>query len=239
MKLRTAGIDIGGTKIRWVILDGRHRVIRAREIKTPARRGRFLRSFHDILEDLRKRGVERIGIGVAGVVRGTTLKKAANLRGLASLDFRRAAPDLSIRVDNDAKCFARAEVRLGAGRRSKRMFAVIIGTGIGRAFAVGGRVVPVEQFESPEPWEAIYQKRKFGAARPLAKFLAEELLPIAARFDPDVLVLGGGRMREKGFFRSLRRELQAAGLSCSIRRSRLRQNGPAIGAALLMERVRP
>ena len=39
-----------------------------------------------------------------------------------------------IKIDNDANCFLRAEIKLGAGKKHKNAFGVTIGTGVGGAW---------------------------------------------------------------------------------------------------------
>ena len=45
-----------------------------------------------------------------------------------------------ILVENDANCFALAEATLGAGRGSRTVFGVIMGTGVGGGLVIGGRI---------------------------------------------------------------------------------------------------
>lgn len=230
-----AGIDVGGTKIRWVIMDKRRRVVAARETMTPHAKSSFSKLLKEILMDLKERNITHIGFGVAGSVSGTTLKSSRNLHALAPLDFNDVVPrGVSIRVDNDARCFARSETFLGRGKTAQRMFIITLGTGVGRAFVKQGKVMRIKRFGPAEAWEGSYQKRVGQSARDLAPFLAKGLSPLILEFVPDAVVIGGGRLRTPSLFNYLCRALRRRGVICPIYQSRFRKNAGAIGAALLV-----
>lgn len=236
MKKLYLGIDIGGTKIRGVLWDGR-RVLMAAEAATPHTRRAFVRCISSLIARLRRRAEGRIrgvGIGVAGRFLGTRVVRSRNIPYLRNLDVRALRLLIPIRMGNDAQAFARAETALGAGKRAQRMLAFTIGTGIGRAYTEEGRVRIIKRFERAEPWELDYQRiRDQGDTRMLTRYLAEKLSAIARRYQPDVIVLGGGVLERPRFFERLKAELRNRAIRRPIRRSRLGPNAAAIGAALL------
>ncbi len=232
------GIDIGGSKIRGVLWDGR-RASAAVEVATPRMKREFMRRLSSSIARLWRRmpgQIRGVGIGVAGRIRGTQVVSSRNISYLRDFDFKiKILPlPVPIRVDNDARAFARAEVRLGAGRRSRRMLAFTIGTGIGRAYAEKGRVKTVKRFEHPEPWERRYQQiRDYGNTARLATFLGKKLAGMIRRYRADTIVLGGGVLGRRGFRRRLASNLRAQGLKANVRRGYFGPNAAAIGAALL------
>jgi predicted NBD/HSP70 family sugar kinase len=231
----TAGIDVGGTKVRWLILDRKYRVVKAREAKTPLARGRFETFFKTILSDLGKKGIHTIGVGAPGSISGTVLRSARNLPAITPLDFKKLVPaGFSFRLDNDARCFTRAEAYLGAGKDSRKVLGITIGTGIGRALAINKQVVSLKRLERAETWEPAYQQRADKAASSLSVFLARKLAPLIFEVEPDFVVVGGGRFRTKALFKLLHHELRKYGVACPVRYSRFRKNAAAIGAAILM-----
>jgi predicted NBD/HSP70 family sugar kinase len=231
-----AGVDIGGTKIRWVRMRS-GRVIDACEIRTPRNKTQVLSSLRNIFLTLEKRGARRVGIGFPGTIRGTRIISAHNMPFMKDTDIKRSAPkDTVLRMDNDARCFARAEAMRGAGRRTTSLLALILGTGIGRAYVRNGRILHLARFSHSERWEGAYQDRIASPPPALARFLAKELLDLVAETSPDAIVLGGGIMRKANFFNLLRRNLRKDGVKVPIRRSHFRQNAGAIGAALLFEK---
>ena len=114
------------------------------------------------------------------------------------------------------------------------MFALTVGTGIGRACGKNGKIIRIKKFEYPEPWEKEYQAiRDMREDKILASFLGEKLSPLLKPFEPEIIVIGGGVMERPGFSRRLATALKARGLAGKIRRVTFRKNGVAVGAALL------
>jgi len=227
------GIDIGGSKIRAVLWDGK-RVVRARQLPTPKNKNDFQRRLAALVSSLRRHDVEGIGIGAAGIVNGTVLLFSPNIPYIKNFDFPRVWPSLPVRVDNDARCFARAELVCGRGRGSKSFFGLTIGTGIGRAYGKNGKIIKIKRFEYPERWEKAYQAirgKKEDAA--LADFLGEKLSPLIRPLKADLIVVGGGVLSRRGFVRRLAAAFRSRRLTAKIKRARCRKNGVAIGAALL------
>lgn len=230
------GIDIGGWKIRGILWDG-WRVVRAAEIPTPRTKAAFIRNVQQLMGKLAGwtgTPVRGIGIAAAGRCSGTRVLSSTNIPYLRDFDFRTLRQRATFRVGNDAQAFARAEATLGAGRKARRMLALTIGTGIGRAYAERGRVRIMKQFEHAEPWEREYQRiRDRGDTRALASFLGKRLAAIARRYKPDTIVLGGGVLGRRGLTERLKAEFAAHGLTANVHRGRLGPNAAAIGAALL------
>lgn len=229
------GLDIGGTKIRSVLWNGK-RVVRAYEFPTPKNKNDFKKRLLTLIALLgRQESVDGIGIGAAGIVEKTTLLFSPNIPYLRNFDLRSLCPSSPpLRLDNDARSFARAELLRGAGRGARSLFALTIGTGIGRAYGRNGRIVRIKKFEYPERWEKEYQAlRKRGDDGKLADFLGEKLSQLMKPFDPQVVVVGGGVMERHGFLRRLQLAFHACGLTAKIRRASFPKNAVAIGAALL------
>ena len=218
-----------------MLRDGR-RAVRAREVRTPKNEGKFIEALVALVSALSGRHpVRAIGIGAAGIVKGTTLVFSPNIPFIHDFDFRPLWPrSVRLRVDNDARCFARAELLKGVGRGAKSFFALTIGTGVGRAYGRNGKIVRVKRFEYPEFWEEKYQRvRDRRNDGKLADLLGWRLVPLIAPYEPEIIVAGGGVMEGRGFLRQLRRSFKAHGLGASVLRSRLGKNAVAIGAAVL------
>lgn len=228
------GLDIGGTKIRAVSWNGR-KAVRSLERKTPNHQEKFKEEVQKIVRIVaNKKQIAKIGIGTAGVIKGTTLILSPNIPAIKFLDFRELWPSsVLIRVDNDARCFARAEYLLGAGKNAKSVFALTIGTGIGRAYGKNGKIQKIKKFEYPGRWEKKYQHIRFtNNDAELAEFLGKKLAPFLLRFKPEIIVIGGGMMRRQNFFKRLRLSLNQKGVTAKIRSSRLGKNAVALGAIL-------
>lgn len=89
--------------------------------------------------------VAGVGVGVPGLVNPQTGRVviSSDLPAVVREDLRSALSDstgLPVTLDNDANAGALGEYTVGAGRGSRNMFYVTIGTGIGGALVLDGRL---------------------------------------------------------------------------------------------------
>jgi len=136
---RAIGIDLGGTKIEGVVLDGTLAPTVRRRILTEREQGyeHIVERVAGLVDDLRPHAPDAtvIGIGTPGSLsaRDGRLKNSnttcLNGRPLQTDLERRLG--LPVRLENDANCFALAEALAGAGRGHGLVFGVILGTGVG------------------------------------------------------------------------------------------------------------
>lgn len=140
------GVDIGGTSIKWVESTSEGRVLREGTVDTP-------RSGPDGVIDAvcgivcGVGALQGIGVAIPGHVdtqTGTTIL-IPNIPGeWGGFPFAQrlgARLEVPVNVINDARAFATAELAIGAARASERAAFVTIGTGIGGALALDGRVL--------------------------------------------------------------------------------------------------
>jgi glucokinase len=97
------------------------------------------------LRDAASAPVAAVGVGVPGLVNPQTGRVviSSDLPAAVREDLREtlgAATGLPVALDNDANAGAMGEYAAGAGRGSRNMFYVTIGTGIGGALILGGRL---------------------------------------------------------------------------------------------------
>jgi fructokinase len=158
------GIDLGGTKIEAIAIDGAREVLR-RRIATP--RGDYtatIAAVHDLVSAIEKDlGAEgTVGLAIPGAISSVTgLVKNANSTWLIGhpldRDLERAL-QRPVRVTNDANCFALSEATDGAAQGMQTVFGVILGTGTGGGLVVNGRVIEGrhriagEWGHNPLPW---------------------------------------------------------------------------------------
>ncbi|HEX3946977.1 MAG TPA: ROK family protein, partial [Acidimicrobiales bacterium] len=163
------GVDIGGTKVLGVALDGDDRVVAEARVATPQAAGdpdghppgpigaEVADAVDQVVTALRQAvdpspagvlpGVPvAVGVGAPGMVdRDGVLRFAPNLPGAAGADVRGLVadrlPGVALVVDNDANLAAVAEHRLGAAAGTDHAVVVTLGTGIGGGLLVGGRVL--------------------------------------------------------------------------------------------------
>jgi fructokinase len=169
MSLRL-GIDLGGTKIEGIALDGGTDVARLR-IPTPRHDyPATLDALAFVVAELEQRAGARgtVGVGIPGTLAPSTgLVKNANsvwLIGRPLGDDLEARLGRDVRIANDANCFAVSEATDGAAAGSDVVFGVIVGTGTGAGVVVRGRVlagpngVAGEWGHNPLPWPEDHER---------------------------------------------------------------------------------
>jgi fructokinase len=158
------GIDLGGTKIEGIALDGSREVARLR-VETPrddyqATIDAIASLVADLEQTIGTRGT--VGVGIPGTLSPDSgLVKNANSTWLlgqplkADLEARLAR---EVRIANDANCFAVSEATDGAAAGADVVVGVIVGTGTGAGITVRGRVltgpngIAGEWGHNPLPW---------------------------------------------------------------------------------------
>jgi fructokinase len=142
------GIDVGGTKIEGIALDGDSSVLVRRRIVAP--RDDYQQTLTAIAGMVRE--IEReaggsgtVGVGIPGAISPATgLVKNANSTWLNGRPLADDLPRMlgrAVRFANDANCFALSEATDGAASGAAVVFGVIVGTGTGGGVVVHGRAV--------------------------------------------------------------------------------------------------
>lgn len=145
---RLLGIDLGGTKIEGVVLAGDGTELVRRRVATERERGyaHVVDRVAGLAAELRAAAPDcrRIGVGTPGSLSaGNRVLKNANtvcLNGRPLADDLERAIGIEVVLENDANCFALAEVRAGAARGARLAFGVILGTGVGGGIVIEGRL---------------------------------------------------------------------------------------------------
>ncbi len=157
------GIDLGGTKIEGIVLDGESEVERIR-VDTPRDYAGTVEAIAGLVEALEERagGSGSVGVGIPGAeAPATGLVKNANSAWLIGRPLRgdlQARLGREVRITNDANCFAVSEAADGAAAGAEVVFGVIIGTGTGAGIVVRGKVltgpngIAGEWGHNPLPW---------------------------------------------------------------------------------------
>lgn len=150
------GIDLGGTKIEGVILDGDNlpKVIDRIRISTEREKGyeHILGRIHEILNIMSKNtglSPARVGIGTPGKLDPRSgLLKNSNTTCLNDMPVKRDLEQLCrvpFEIANDANCFALAEATLGVVKQkdidAQVVFGIILGTGVGGGVVVDDRIL--------------------------------------------------------------------------------------------------
>ncbi len=140
---RVAGVDLGGTNITAVLLNGDDEIVDRERRKTPE--GGPEAVVAQIVKAVAKLDKEprAIGVGAPGPIRDGVVMTAPNLVGWQEpFDLAgalRDALDLPVGVDNDATVGALGEWTAGAGRGASCLLGAWIGTGVGGGLVLDGR----------------------------------------------------------------------------------------------------
>jgi fructokinase len=159
------GVDLGGTKIEGVVLDDDGAIRVRRRVPTPG--GDYDATVDAVAALVRQLEDDcgsrcSVGVGTPGALSPAT----GRLRNANStcLNGRALDHDLgrrlrrTVRIANDADCFALSEASDGAARGAGSVFGVIIGTGTGGGIVVNGHLlqgpnaIAGEWGHNPLPW---------------------------------------------------------------------------------------
>jgi fructokinase len=141
------GIDLGGTKIEIIALDGGRELLRERIATPHSDYDRTILAMRDLVRSAEAKLARRgsVGVAIPGTISPKTgLVKNANSTKLIGHPLDRdlaAALERPVRVANDANCFVLSEASDGAATGSDIVFGIIVGTGCGGGICVGGRVL--------------------------------------------------------------------------------------------------
>lgn len=158
------GVDLGGTKIEGIALDGSREIARLR-VETPRDDyPRTVTAIVGVVRELELRAGARatVGVGIPGTLSPATgLVKNANsvwLIGRPLLADLEGQLQRDVRIANDANCFAVSEATDGAGAGAEVVVAVILGTGTGAGIVIRGQLlgganaIAGEFGHNPLPW---------------------------------------------------------------------------------------
>jgi glucokinase len=141
---RRVGLDVGGTNVKLVVLDGDEVVDRATE---PTASEKGPEAVLDRLAGLAREAGPAASVGVAfpGLVdaegRGILFPNlAGDWAGRPIREALSRALDLPVGLVNDGHAFALAEARVGAARGADDVICIVCGTGIGGGLVLGGRL---------------------------------------------------------------------------------------------------
>jgi glucokinase len=151
------GIDIGGTTVRVGAITSEGELLAWRKAPIEAARGpqagleKISGLIQEVLQDddvaITTKPVSLLGVGIGctgpvdpvrGVINNPyTLPTWENVPIWAWLEDRFSVP---VTLENDADTAALGEYWIGAGRGVKKLYAITVGTGIGTALIVDGRI---------------------------------------------------------------------------------------------------
>jgi len=141
------GVDLGGTKIEAAALDADGRFLARPRVRTPEAYADKLSAICALIRMIESEvGADSLPVGVGhpgSISPRTGLMRNANTTQLNGKPFDRDLAEAlgrPVACANDANCFALSEALDGAGAGAGSVFGVIIGTGVGGALVIDGRL---------------------------------------------------------------------------------------------------
>lgn len=139
------GIDIGGTKIAGGVVDDDGRIVEQLRVETPVEIAALEDAVVDMVRHLKDSyDVTAVGVAAAGFVDrdGAVIIHAPNIAWRneplkAKLEGRL---DMPVTIENDANAAGWAEYRFGGGAHVDDMVMLTLGTGVGGAVILNGRL---------------------------------------------------------------------------------------------------
>ncbi len=156
--------DIGGTWIRAAVVssEGACGPIMRRPTEATRPRETIVADLLAVIEEAEQQArigrgrVAGLGVGVATVLdQEGRLTAVPNLGALGGMDLRgylQEARNLPVMVHNDASCFAVGEWWKGAGKGSRNLCAITLGTGMGIGLVIEGRLYEGSHGYAGETW---------------------------------------------------------------------------------------
>ncbi|MFH1440279.1 MAG: ROK family protein [Candidatus Woesearchaeota archaeon] len=140
------GVDIGGTYIKAGIVDNKGKIYEQAKSLTEAKKGRdrVVENIIDVIKKLFSENIKGIGVGVPGIVHkdegiiGNTPNlplHSVALREILKKHFKK-----KVKLENDANCFGLSEARFGNGKKLNNVLCLTLGTGIGSAMIIKGKL---------------------------------------------------------------------------------------------------
>ncbi len=146
------GVDLGGTSVRALVVDSDYKVLSSGKSRTKSRSkprvviAEIAGLIHEVIETagVRRNDVRAALVGAPGAVdphRGI-VKEAPNL-GWTDVPLAaelRNQVRVQVMVDNDVNVGVIGEHALGAGKGAKNLLGIFVGTGIGGAILIDGKL---------------------------------------------------------------------------------------------------
>lgn len=152
-------IDIGGTSIKYGLIDEAGQLLESHETPTEAHKGgpAILEKVKGLVATyLENQELSGIAISSAGMVdpeKGEIFYAGPQIPNYAGTRFKaelEKAFGLPCEIENDVNCAGLSEVKSGSGRDSKVTLCLTIGTGIGGCFLQEGKVFSGSSYSACE-----------------------------------------------------------------------------------------
>ncbi len=151
-KLRV-GIDMGATRIKMALVDSKGSLSFRRQINTPLDAERsylidsIINNVKEIIDEsgVKKKDILGVGIGVPGPVdsKKGVIYYFPNIKGWENTPLKAILErklGIKVALDNDVNAMTLGEYRFGAGKGTKNLICLTLGTGVGGGLIINGDI---------------------------------------------------------------------------------------------------
>jgi Transcriptional regulator/sugar kinase len=209
------GIDIGGTGIKGAPVDIETGKLAAERFRIPTPQPSLPNAVADVVGQIAEHFNYKgpAGITFPAIVKSGVIYSAANVDkswiGTNGNQLFSAHTGGPVEVVNDADAAGIAEMRFGAGRgRNGVVILLTLGTGIGSAIFLDGKLVPNTEFghlkirgkDAEKRASERIREEKDLTWKQWSKHLSEFLVELEKLFSPDLFIIGGGVSKKAAKF---------------------------------------
>ncbi|MCF0261214.1 MAG: ROK family protein [Erysipelotrichaceae bacterium] len=146
----TACLDLGGTAIKYGIVDETGRIVHRRETESNAWLGgpALMEKVFEVIEELQKEyelaGISLTTPGVVDADNGIILVCGPNIPNYSGMQVKELLEqkfEIPAEIENDVNCAAMAEAWSGAAKEASHALVMTIGTGIGGCYIADKKVL--------------------------------------------------------------------------------------------------
>ncbi|WP_440897620.1 ROK family protein [Amphibacillus sp. Q70] len=139
------GIDIGGTYIKYGLVDETGKLHDDNQIVTVTRRNEIIDRLVEIVINYQKNyQITGVGVSCPGIIRDDGyMMTGGSIMAFYGINLKKILSErlgLEVAVENDANCAALAEKWQGAGKDYSSSLTVVVGTGIGGGIIINDRL---------------------------------------------------------------------------------------------------
>jgi polyphosphate glucokinase len=248
---KAIGIDIGGTGIKGGLVNTKKGQLVGERIRfdTPdgATPEEVISEVAEIVDQLDADKDTPVGICFPAIIKNGSTLSAANVSkewiGLNAEKLFSKALNRRVVLLNDADAAGVAEIKYGAGQERKGLVLMVtLGTGIGTALFMNGKLIPNSEFGHLEIDGVDYETKASYSAKERenlsfadwAKRLTKYFNQINKLLSPDLVIIGGGISKQHEEF------LPLIETNLKLVPAESKNNAGIIGAAFLaVKRLKP
>lgn len=144
-EMAALGIDVGASKIYFVALDGKTRLMEGELKISEKTKESFLAICREIFAQVKGKNIklEKIGVGLPGTVKDGELNYAPNFPDLTGWNIGAELYQIfnaPVSIFNDAKAFTFAETQMGAAKGYRNVVGLTLGSGLGGGLILNGEL---------------------------------------------------------------------------------------------------